>query len=322
MNIRKLLVLITLFGMVMPGCSQKAVLSNGTLQLDMAYPAAWIDAPLDGSQLTLAPYEVVIHLADPAGLSAGEVSINGSVVASLPVDPSANTLATIKYRWSPTEPGEYVIQSRAKSKSGNWGQPAVARVFISEQITITPTFTFTPEITTSPTITSTLTETLSPSPSATVTPTLTPTIGEMVFTSRLSENNLKVGSCTPNQTVIEVQITPYQAIKYVFLFVHLKDQSSDETTQWNDGFAMQSTSTPGLYRFTLKTAAIEDNRKFSSAYLWYQFVATDKKNANIGRSKVMGDIVVSPCGSNPAIILPPITLPTGIKLFTPTTQVK
>jgi len=104
--------------------------------------------------------------------------------------------------------------------------------------------------------------------------------------------------------------------------VHLKDQSSDETTAWNDGYAMQSTSTPGVYQFTLKTASLEDNRKFSSAYLWYQFVATDKKNTNIGRSKVMGDVAVSACGSNPEIELPPITLPTGIKLFTPTTFVK
>ncbi len=43
--------------------------NTGKLQFDIAYPAAWIDAPLDGSQLPLAPYEIVIHLSNPDGLS-------------------------------------------------------------------------------------------------------------------------------------------------------------------------------------------------------------------------------------------------------------
>jgi hypothetical protein len=322
MRIQRLLAILILLGLVLPGCTQKAAVTTGKLQFNVAYPAAWIDAPLDNSQLPLAPYEVVIHLANPEGLTAGEVSVNGLVVATIPVDQAGMTLATIKYRWSPDKPGKYEIQTRAQSQSGSWGPPAISHVTIVTQITETPTFTVIPELTISPSITPTFTDTITPSPSPSMTPTLTPTTGEMVFVPSVSENSIKVGSCSPNQTTIQVQITPNDAIKYVFLFVHLKDQSSDETTAWNDGYAMQSTSTPGVYRFTLKTASLEDNRKFSSAYLWYQFVATDKKNTNIGRSKVMGDVVVSRCGSNPVIELPPITLPTGIKLFTPTSMVK
>jgi hypothetical protein len=318
----KHLTLLVILGLILSCCTQKPIIDRTDFQLNQAYPAAWIDAPLNGSRIPLAPYEIVLHLADPAGLKAGEISVNGSVLASLPVGSAGETLSTLKYTWTPAKAGEYEIQVRPQNQSGGWGEPARAKVYVGDQVTITPTLTDTPEITISPTITPTGTLTPTPTPTPTATATLTPTAGEMVFVPSASEYDLKVGSCSPNQTVIEVSITPNDRIKYVYLFVHLKDQNSSKTTSWNDGFAMQSTGTPGVYRFKLKTSALEDNSKFSSAYLLYQFVATDQKNANIGRSEVLGDIVVSTCGSDPIYKITPHMIITGFKVSSPTVFVK
>jgi len=115
---------------------------------------------------------------------------------------------------------------------------------------------------------------------------------------------MKVGSCEPNKTELQVLITPDQNIKYVFVFTHLQDQSSGETTGWDEGTAMDATGTTGLFRKVLKSGSIQGSSKYASAFLLYQFVVTGKDGSIIGRSEVFSDISLSRCGTD-ILIQPP-----------------
>jgi hypothetical protein len=52
----------------------------------LAGPQAWIDSPLDGSSLALAPLELVAHGSDPGGIITIEFSIDGASVGSVSAD--------------------------------------------------------------------------------------------------------------------------------------------------------------------------------------------------------------------------------------------
>jgi len=56
------------------GCGPQASSAGG--------PQAWIDAPLEGMQLPLAPYEIVAHADDPSGIAQFEFNVNGNVIAN------------------------------------------------------------------------------------------------------------------------------------------------------------------------------------------------------------------------------------------------
>jgi len=95
-------------------------------------PQAWIDAPLNESYLPLEPYEIVYHISDQESIARGELSINGQVVDS-PANPNTSKkLATLKYFWTPTEPGTYLLCVRAQGTDGTWGPEAQSVVYIGQ----------------------------------------------------------------------------------------------------------------------------------------------------------------------------------------------
>jgi hypothetical protein len=117
-------------------------------------PRAWIDAPLNGSSLPLAACEVVWHGAYAAGIAQLELSVNGSVVATIPNSDPAQTLVTARYTWTPPAPGNYTLQARAQSQPGDWGAPVTAIVTVGGETEVaevpaptqpTDTPTLTPE---------------------------------------------------------------------------------------------------------------------------------------------------------------------------------
>ena len=84
----------------------------------------WIDAPLDGSTLALAPYTVVFHGASFVGVTEFEVRVDGVVLAiTTPISggsggPNYGTLFLSEYVWTPPAPGTYIISVRAKGNGG------------------------------------------------------------------------------------------------------------------------------------------------------------------------------------------------------------
>ena len=95
----------------------------------------WIDAPLDGMTLPLAPYTIVFHGASFVGVTEFEVKINDQVVASVPPlgqgsgGPQWGTMFLGEYLWDPASPGIYLIHVRAKG-NGVYAPPAQVEVTI------------------------------------------------------------------------------------------------------------------------------------------------------------------------------------------------
>jgi hypothetical protein len=93
-------------------------------------PLAWIDSPLDGFVLPLAPVDVMSHAADPTGIARFELSVDGGVISTDPSPDTAAAIVTIHQAWIPTAPGVYTLKVRAMNPAGIWSDYAVAVVTI------------------------------------------------------------------------------------------------------------------------------------------------------------------------------------------------
>lgn len=126
---------VTLLFLILSGCNP-----SGQEDPDQAYivgnshPQAWIDAPLNESYLPLDPYEIVYHISGQESIAKGELSINDQVVETLSNPDSSKKLATLKYLWTPTEPGTYLLSVRAQSADGTWGPEAQSVVYIDGEV--------------------------------------------------------------------------------------------------------------------------------------------------------------------------------------------
>ena len=140
---RKLLrstLIIFIFGFIIAACdSQSSALSSPpSLQ-------TWIDAPLDGSKLTLAPYEIVVHGSDPAGITTLEISVNGEIHITQSNSSPEDLLVMTQYTWTPPHPGDFTIQARSQNSSSAWSDPAsvsvkvVAEIPTPQALTLNPT---------------------------------------------------------------------------------------------------------------------------------------------------------------------------------------
>ena len=95
-------------------------------------PLAWIDTPLDGSSLPLAPVDVMFHGADPTGIAQFELSVNDAVIGTYP-GPSTDALVYIHQPWTPAAPGVFTIKVRAQNPAGAWSDYATVTVTILGQ---------------------------------------------------------------------------------------------------------------------------------------------------------------------------------------------
>lgn len=132
-----------------------------------AGPQSWIDSPLDGSQLPLAPVNMISHSGDSAGIAQVEFSVNGVVISANAAPDTTKTLLTMKQPWTPQAPGSYTLRVRAQNAPGVWGDYAQAVVTVAGESASTQPIV-TPE-TTTPVPTET------PAPPRAASPTATPT---------------------------------------------------------------------------------------------------------------------------------------------------
>ncbi len=91
----------------------------------------WIDAPLDGSVIPLAPYEIVFHVSDTAGIASAECMIDEAAVAFPGGGADSVLIQTFRHLWEPAEPGEYLIVCRGQNPGGTWSEPADALVVVA-----------------------------------------------------------------------------------------------------------------------------------------------------------------------------------------------
>jgi hypothetical protein len=272
------------------------------LPQDLTAPQAWIDAPLDGSTLPLAPYNIVFHAFAQGNPAAVELTINGQQVSLDPVS-FDQPLVTIHYQWSPMQPGSYIITAHTQDRKGVWSSAHTHTVMIgSASPTSTPALTLTP----TPSLTLTPTPTLTST--ATFTVTATPTAAELVFINTTQPNRVYRGSCLPNQLTFEVTTNPTNEINGMVVFTRLQDTNSSKNSGWDTGTVLNPQGN-GVFRRSINTSLLNGVGQFKSAQLSYQFVATTVDNTILGRSQVYSDVLVTQCGLR-GISVPVASTPT------------
>jgi hypothetical protein len=263
--------LILLLAALTAGCNLPQ--TSNLVLLGGGGPQAWIDAPLDGMRLPLGvPYDVVFHITFDSAVAAGELSVNGQVLATLPNPAVGSNLATLHQSWTPPAPGEYTLRVRAESASGQWGDYAQVVVEVG-QPTVTPSET--------------------PSPTASLTPT---GVVGWSFSNATTPQQVYHGACTPNQVLFAVKVTPFPNVLALTVFTRLENGAGTSSTPWNQGTAL-SPHGNGLFEHSLSTGLLPAAGQFDSAVLLYQFVATGAGGAILARSPVYGDVLLGPCGS-------------------------
>ena len=263
--IRRIVCVFLTAGLFLSGCNLPRTL-GGAAQ-------AWIDAPLDGMRLPLAPYTLVCHASDPLGVRQMEVSINGQVLAMLANPDPSQGLVHMTQEWDPQQAGRYVIRVRAQNTAEAWTDPDSVTVEI-EAITPTPSMTITP------------------------TATITPTGMPRPFTVQKSGDQFYFGaaSCGPNAITLEVQVSDPVQVQDVTLFFHLRDKASGNKTAWNNGLGMQAEG-GGKFKVTVQAASIPAYDAFPESLFFYQFAGTNASRAVVQRSDVYSDISLSACGA-------------------------
>jgi hypothetical protein len=94
-------------------------------------PASWIDQPLDGSRLPVAPVVLQAHAADADGAATIEFYIDDGLLASVPA--GGSRLGEASFQWTPPGPGTYTVSVRAADSSGNLGSPEMIEIVVGEQ---------------------------------------------------------------------------------------------------------------------------------------------------------------------------------------------
>jgi len=266
----------------------------------------WIDAPLHGSTLPIAPYTIVFHAASPSGIDTFEVQINGVVldtVAPMSTGSGGSNYGTLFHSestWAPAAPGTYLISVRSKSSSGPFSSPALAQVTVVSDLELqasTPPAVLTlPATEGLPVFTPPPTPTSAPTPTATFTPTPIQ-VDEGVPDPQFSSAEFYYrGSCSPKQLTIEVSVQDPNVYSVV-LFHRLKGTDSGETTAWTN--VPMTPLGGGYFNRTLQSETdIPEFNRFLSAYLQVQIVATKQDGTEIGRTGVLSEVILKTCAAS------------------------
>ena len=76
-------------------------------------PVAWIDRPLDGTTVPLAPLILQAHAVDANGVAKIEFLVSNSLISGVATGGGRMEEASIE--WTPPEPGVYIINVRARN---------------------------------------------------------------------------------------------------------------------------------------------------------------------------------------------------------------
>ena len=213
----------------------------------------------------------------------------------------------------------------------------VEQFFLVPVTTSTPTATFTntptdiPSATpTVPTPTYTVTPTLAGQKTATRTPDFTPTIVSETPLFLLTPNTVtpsvemkgfvsatvsgtafyKTAECEPVSVKFTAQVGDPINAAFVVLFVRFKSRQTGATSEWTS-IAMQSLGA-GTFTHDLLPEEMKGVDSFKNAWVQYQFVATNSKTREIGRTAIFSEILTllecEPPTAAPSLIPTPTAL--------------
>lgn len=135
-------------------------------------------------------------------------------------------------------------------------------------------------------------------PPPTSSPTVEPTATTDVITMGAPEVSTKTlykgaGACEPKEITFRITLTNPAQVKNVILFLRTQDKSTASKTDWDEGTAMNP-GAGGKYTRTYHSSDIPTYGSFANAWLYYQFVVTDKQNKLI-RGRVFTDVSFQAC---------------------------
>jgi hypothetical protein len=272
---------------VLTGCNGVDAPARTFIDLAGAIPQAWVDAPLDGMRIPLAPYEFVAHGSGEAGISQLEWVLNDASLGGMPAE-GQDKLATFRYSWTPPGGGTYTLKVRAQDGSGAWSAYDKVTFTVGE-----PTPTDTPSTEITPTAT----------PTATVTPTPTPTPAPagLAFASQSSSAEFHYQrDCIPDPGSVTLTVTISGAPQPtgITLFFRFRNQVTGESGAWNEGLSMAPLG-DGRFRASVAWDAIPEIDGLRStgnpAFFIYQFVAIGPQATILGRSPTNSDIALTAC---------------------------
>lgn len=281
------LLLIFMIAICLPACSGKTenpAVNSGSVGnrapiVSPADPYTWFDKPLDGFTITQDTYEVIFHGSAFKGVAQEELYINDNQVLSKNYPAPREMLMTVKYSWTPPQPGRYVLRARTMDIENQWSDPVLVTVDVTGPTPITPTVTLVPTVT--------------------PTPTPTPTAVAEAFAVTKSTGQFYYGgsTCGPTSITLDVQVGDPGHVKGVTLFFHLQDKVSGNKTAWNNGLSMQSEGN-GKFTATVPSNTIPGYSSYGESIFLYQFAGTDAGNNVLMRSEVYSDVTLSACGSS------------------------
>ena len=102
-------------------------------------PRVWIDDPLDGAYLPLAPVVVQSHASWEGGTASAALLVNGAQVRVDNAPDASDPLAAFAQPWEPTEVGDYTLQVVATDKGGNSGRSNPVLVHVGAEFVSTVT---------------------------------------------------------------------------------------------------------------------------------------------------------------------------------------
>lgn len=195
----------------------------------------------------------------------------------------------------------------------------------TRETTNTPTFAptstptvLTPTFTVTPTLAGQKTQTFTPEFTSTVvtdTPLpliLTSTIGLATSAPMKGFINVSVSGsefykgkiCSPSSVKFSAQAIDPIHTEFVVLFVRFKSKYGDVFGEWTN-ITMPSIS-PGTYVYELTSEVIKNVDFFDNAWVQYQFVATDSKLKELGRTEVFSEkLTLLNCNVTPTPMLSP-----------------
>ncbi|MDH4207544.1 MAG: Ig-like domain-containing protein [Anaerolineae bacterium] len=106
-------------------------------------PMTWLDRPLDGAVLPLAPVTIQAHASDADGVASFQFFVDDAPLVTASAE--GGRLGTAMVEWNPTTPGTYTIRAQGVDAQGNAGSNAISIITVGEMPQASPTVPSPPE---------------------------------------------------------------------------------------------------------------------------------------------------------------------------------
>jgi hypothetical protein len=130
----------------------------------------------------------------------------------------------------------------------------------------------------------------------------------------------KAGVCEPTTVKFTAQVGNPSGTAFVQLFVRFKSKRTGATSEWTS--IKMSTKGAGTYTYDLVAAEMKGVASFRDSWVQFQFVATDSKINEIGRTDIFAEnLSVLECVPTPTPLISPTPTPAPLTSPTPTATV-